>query len=75
MLEYIIELIVVEDEAFQIVDKGAFRRLLTYLRPNLAIRDIPHRTKVRDEIMARTDVAVRVIKAKLAVSCLWLLFV
>jgi hypothetical protein len=67
LLEYIIELIVVEDEAFQLVEKGAFRRLLTYLRPNLAKHDIPHKTKVREQIMERAETAFELVKAKLAV--------
>lgn len=53
LLDYIIELIVEEDEAFQLVDKGAFRRLLMYTRPSLSERDIPHRTKVQQEILLR----------------------
>jgi hypothetical protein len=67
LLEYIVELVVVEDEAFQLVDKGAFRRLLEYLRPSLIARDIPHKTKVRDEIMARAEGSILIIKAKLLV--------
>jgi len=46
LLDYIIELIVEEDEAFQLVDKGAFHRLLMFTRPSLSERDIPHRTKI-----------------------------
>ncbi|KAG2116642.1 uncharacterized protein F5147DRAFT_758226 [Suillus discolor] len=42
LMDYIVELIVAEDEAFQLVDKGPFRRLLQYLRPSLSDRDIPH---------------------------------
>jgi hypothetical protein len=68
LLEYIVKLIVSEDEAsaiwiilysclivghfqaFQIVDKEPFRRLLKYLRPNMPDKDIPHRTKIKDSI-------------------------
>jgi hypothetical protein len=53
LLDYIVELIVAEDEAFLLVDKGAFRRLLTYTRPGLSDKDIPHRDKVREEILRR----------------------
>ncbi|KAG2758103.1 hypothetical protein P692DRAFT_20867005 [Suillus brevipes Sb2] len=45
LMDYIIELIVCEDEAFQLVDKGPFRRLLQYLQPSLSDNDIPHHTK------------------------------
>lgn len=55
LLDYIIELIVEEDEAFQLVDKGAFRRLLMYTQPSLSERDIPHRTKVQQEILLRAS--------------------
>jgi hypothetical protein len=43
LLDYIVELVVAEDEAFLLVDKGAFRRLLTYTRPGLSDKDNPHR--------------------------------
>ncbi|KAG2036562.1 hypothetical protein BDR03DRAFT_1011522 [Suillus americanus] len=46
LMDYIVELIVSEDKAFQLVDKGPFRRLLQYLRPSLSDRDILHRTGV-----------------------------
>jgi hypothetical protein len=85
LLEYIVELIVCEDEvstklfvnklfhyqrfqAFQLVDKEPFRRLLKYLRPNLPDRDIPHRTKLKDSIMQRASLAMDTIKERLAVS-------
>jgi hypothetical protein len=67
LTDYIVELIVAEDEAFQLVDKGPFRRLLQYLRPNLSDQDIPHRTKVREEILARARSAVQRVKEKLEV--------
>lgn len=37
-----------------LVDKGPFRRLLQYLHPSLGAKDIPHRTKMRKEILKRT---------------------
>jgi hypothetical protein len=51
LMDYIVELIVSEDEAIQLVDKGPFCRLLQYLRPSLSENDIPHRTKTRQEIL------------------------
>lgn len=39
------------------VDKGSFRRLLTFARPSLSERDIPHRTKVQEEVVRRAEVA------------------
>jgi hypothetical protein len=38
-----------------LVDKGAFRRLLIFNRPSLLESDIPHRTKIHDEILVRAD--------------------
>ena len=38
-------------QAFQLVDKPSFHHLLQYLRPSLSECDIPHRTKIHDEIL------------------------
>ena len=69
LLDYIVELIVSEDEvylspdimypftdfklsqAFQLIDKKPFRRLLTYLRPVLEEKNIPYHTKLCAEIL------------------------
>lgn len=44
-------------QAFQLVDKGAFRRLLMFTRPSLSEKDIPHRSKIQKEILRRAEVA------------------
>lgn len=83
LLNYIVELVVNEDDvciylslrnrgliflkAFQLVDKGTFRRLLTYLRPSLMDKDIPHRTKIRTEIIECAKAVEERVKAKLQV--------
>jgi hypothetical protein len=67
LLEYIMELIVTEDEAIQLIDKPAFRHLLQYARPSLTEKDIPHRTKLTDTIKARAISIVQTIKERLAV--------
>lgn len=54
-------------QAFQVVEKPPFRRLLKYLRPTLSNSDIPHRTKTRDEIMTRAKIVMERVKDKLAV--------
>ena len=64
-MDHIVELIVTEDKAIQLVDKDSFRRLLQYLRPSLSDKDIPHHTKTRDEILARARLAVDRVKEKL----------
>lgn len=66
LLDYIIELIVEEDEAFRLVDNGAFRRLLMYTRPSLSEKDIPHRTKVHKEILLRARAAEVKVREALA---------
>lgn len=54
-------------KAFRLVDKGPFRRLLTYLRPSLADKDIPHRTKIKLEILERAELVETRVKASLKV--------
>ena len=66
LLEYIMELIVTEDEALQLVDKPAFHKLLCYLRPALVEGDIPHRTKLTESVKARALTVVDVIRQRLA---------
>jgi len=75
LTDYIVELVVAEDEAFQLVDKGSFRRLLQYLRPSLSDQSIPHRTKIHQEILERAKLGVQQVKEKLQVciACItWL---
>ncbi|KAF5378616.1 hypothetical protein D9615_007187 [Tricholomella constricta] len=44
-----------------LIDKGSFQRLLKYLRPALSDKEIPHRTKLRQEILRRAqDIEVRI---------------
>jgi hypothetical protein len=52
-------------QAFQLVDKEPFRCLLTYLRPSLADKDIPHCTKLLKEISERAEAIENWIKDKL----------
>jgi hypothetical protein len=40
-------------QVFQLVDKDSFRRLLMFMWPSLTERDIPHRTKIHNEIHHR----------------------
>lgn len=44
------------------MDKGPFRCLLTYVRPTLSDKDIPHRKTLREEILKKakaTEVQVK----------------
>src|SRR5260221_6393036 len=67
LIDHLVELIVSEDEAFYLLDKPAFRQLLHYLRPTLASRDIPHHTKIREEVLHRAVKAESNLKATLQV--------
>ena len=71
LIDHLVELVVTEDEAFQLLDKPAFRRLLYFLHPTLPRGGIPHRMKIHDEILARTVQAKAKVKAILQV---WLTF-
>jgi len=51
LIDHLVELIVSKDEAFYFVDKPAFCRLLYYLHPSLKDKEIPHCTKIREEVM------------------------
>src|SRR6266705_4591843 len=67
LIDHLVELVVSEDEAFHLLDKPAFRQLLHYLRPTLASRDIPHHTKIREEVLHRAVKAESNLKATLQV--------
>jgi len=63
----LVELIVSEDNAFYLLNKPVFRQLIHYLWPSLAIKDIPHRTKIREEVLARAVLAKTKLKETLQV--------
>jgi hypothetical protein len=54
-------------QAFLLVEKAPFRQLLTYLRPSLTDKDIPHRTKLREEILEQAKAVEESMKEKLQV--------
>ncbi len=67
LIDHLVELIVSEDEAFYLLDKPAFCQLLQYLRPTLPSKDIPHRTKMREEVVTRAVQAECSVKETLQV--------
>ena len=67
LIDHVVELIVSEDDAFYLLDKAPFRQLIHYLRPTLATKDIPHRTKICEEVLARSVQAKSKLKATLQV--------
>ncbi|KAG2047002.1 hypothetical protein BDR06DRAFT_1014256 [Suillus hirtellus] len=66
LLEYIMELIVTEDEALQLIDKPAFCNLLCYICPAIAESDMPHRTKLMETVKAHAVQVVNIIHECLA---------
>ena len=67
LIDHLVELIVTEDTVFQLLDRPAFRQLLYYLHPTLCKGGIPHRTKIHDEVLARSVQAKAKVKAILQV--------
>ncbi|KAG2068163.1 hypothetical protein BDR04DRAFT_1119906 [Suillus decipiens] len=61
LLEYIMELIVMEDKALQLIDKPAFCSLLHYICPALTEGDIPHCTKITETIKDHAAAIIEVI--------------
>ena len=55
-------------QAFQLVNKVSFHRLLTYLRPSLLDNEIPHRTKLHTEILEQASTVEGHMKERLQVS-------
>ena len=55
------------NKAFQLVDKGPFRRVLTYLRPSLSDKDIPHRQTLCNEIINKANLSEARLKELLKV--------
>jgi len=73
-VDHLVKLIISEDDAFYLLDKPAFHQLIHYLRPSLAIKDIPHRTKICEEVLARAVLAKTKLKETLQV-CYTYMFV
>ncbi len=65
LVDHVVKLIVSEDDAFHLLNKPTFCKLLHYLHPTLAMKDIPHRTKIHQEVLACTMQAKSKLKAML----------
>jgi hypothetical protein len=50
LLNYIIK-------AFQLIEKGPFRHVLTYLRPSLSDKDIPHCQTLCNETINKANLS------------------
>jgi hypothetical protein len=66
-VEHVVELIVSEDDAFYLLDKPTFCWLIHYLQPTLAIKDIPHHTRIREVVLVHTVQAKSKLKETLQV--------
>ena len=62
-------------EAFQLIDKGPFHHILTYLRPLLSDKDIPHCQTLHNRIIDKANLSKARLKKVLEVSpaiyCKW----
>ncbi len=67
LINHLIELIISEDDVFQLLDRPAFWQLIHYLHPTLAIKDIPYQTKICEEVLAHAVQAKSQLKAMLQV--------
>ena len=55
------------NKAFQLVDKGLFRHVLTYLRPSLSDKNISHRQILCNEIINKANLSETRLKELLKV--------
>ena len=72
LVDHVVELIISEDNAFHLLNKPTFCKLLHYLHPTLAMKDIPHCTKIYEEVLACTVQAKSKLKAMLQVCHMFL---
>ncbi|KAN0130476.1 Ribonuclease H-like domain containing protein [Lactarius tabidus] len=66
LMEHIIELVVVDNQAFSLVDCAAFRRLLMFLRPATKDCDIPHCTSVANTVHEKAHKVKDILKVLFA---------
>ena len=71
LINHLVELIVTEDEVFQLLNRPMFQQLLNYLCPMLPNGDIPHPTKIYDEVLACAVQAKSKVKAALQVHLMF----
>ena len=68
--QHLVEFIVADDQALNIVECNEFRRLLLFLREDLKDTDIPHRTKIKTNIIEAWKEYFVILKQDLAVCIL-----
>jgi len=67
LINHLVELVVSEDDVFLLLDKPVFWQLIQYLCPSLPEQDIPHRTKIHEEVLAHAVQAESRVKIALQV--------
>ena len=68
--QHLVEFIVADDQALNIVECNEFRCLLLFLREDLKDTDIPHRTKIKTDIIEAWKEYFVILKQDLAVRIL-----
>ena len=58
-------------QSFRVVDHGPFRKLLKYQRPATQESDIPHGTKLREEIIEKANIIIQRLKEEFKVLYLF----
>ncbi|KAF8879217.1 hypothetical protein CPB84DRAFT_1751722 [Gymnopilus junonius] len=59
LLEHILDFIISGDQSFRVVEEKPFRKLLKYQHPATQESDIPHRTKIWEEVIEKANLAIR----------------
>jgi hypothetical protein len=52
-------------QAFRLIERGTFRRLLKFCRPSLSEKDIPSRNTLRAEVLKRVHIAQERMREKM----------
>ena len=68
--KHLVDFIVADDQSLNIIECKEFRRLLLFLREDLQDKDIPHRTKIKTDIIQAWKDYFIVLKQDLAVCIL-----
>jgi hypothetical protein len=67
VLEYLGEFIVSDNQSFNLVGNGGFRRFVHYVAPTLKERQLPHSDKIRSWVLHKSFDAVARVKEQILV--------
>ncbi|KAF8887636.1 hypothetical protein CPB84DRAFT_1849810 [Gymnopilus junonius] len=62
LLEHILDFIISGDQSFHVVEEKPFRKLLKYQHPATQESDIPHHTKIQEEVIEKANLAIQRLK-------------